>query len=209
MSANRNDNRGFTLLEMLVATAVFALLAAMAYGGLNAMIRQKEITEASQQELADFRRAITLLERDLAQVQARPIRDAVSGQPVPALTGGVAGFWAIELTRGGWRNPAGLQRSTLQRVAWSLEGGELVRLSWPVLDQAQDATPLRVVVLEDVEALDFRYLDAGNEWQEQWPSINSPSGNVLEIEETLPLAIEFRLQRDNGEFVRRLLELSQ
>ena len=209
MSLPRHHSRGFTLLEMLVATAVFALLAAMAYGGLNAMIRQKEITEASQQSLADFRRAITLLERDLAQVQARPIRDAVSGQPVPALTGGVAGFWAIELTRGGWRNPAGLQRSTLQRVAWSLEGGDLVRLSWPVLDQAQDATPLRVVVLEDVEALEFRYLDANNEWQEQWPSINSPGGEVMEIEETLPLAIEFNLQRDSGEFVRRLLELTR
>lgn len=209
-------NRGFTLLEMLVATAVFAVVAVMAYGGLNAIIRQTDQTEMAQSRLADIRRAMTLLENDIAAVEGRSIREAVGGQYLPALQGGVGGFLNVELTRGGWRNPAGLPRSTLQRVGWNVEGDELIRLSWLTLDQAQDATPQRVVVLDQVRSLQLRYLDSDNEWQDQWPSLEpvadpgadpGASGNVLYIEERLPIAIEITLDlEDQGRF-RRLIEV--
>ena len=200
--------RGFTLLEMLVATAVFAVVAVMAYGGLNAIIRQTDQTATAQSRLADIRRAVTLLEFDIAAVEARPIRDSVSGQVQPALQGGISGYANVEFTRGGWRNPAGLPRSTLQRVAWTVEGGELIRLYWPSLDQAQGETPQRVVVLEDVRMLQLRYLDFDNEWQEQWPSLTAGNTNsTTDPDARLPKAIEVTLDLDDQGRVRRLIEV--
>lgn len=199
---------GFTLLEMLVATAVFAVVAVMAYGGLNAVIRQTDQTRTAQERLADVRRAVILLENDVAALEARAVRDSISGQIMPALQGGTSGFFNIELTRGGWRNPADLPRSTLQRVAWTIEGDELVRLDWPSLDQAQGVTPQRVTVLDRVRALQIRYLDADHEWQEQWPSLAiSDAPADAPPEERLPIAIELTLDLEDMGRIRRLLEV--
>src|SRR5690606_21267815 len=128
--------RGFTLLEMLVAVAIFAVVAALSYGGLIAIMQQYETTRDVQSRLQDIRRAVTLLERDLFQVRDRGIREAFQGDLLPPLRGGVSDAFQVEFTRGGWRNPAALPRATLQRVAWRIEDDTLYRLHWVVLDQS-------------------------------------------------------------------------
>ncbi|MBW3566919.1 MAG: type II secretion system minor pseudopilin GspJ, partial [Proteobacteria bacterium] len=124
------SQRGFTLIELLVASAIFAVVATLSYGGYIAILKQYDGTRTVQQRLQEIRRAVTLLERDLLQVADRPIREAFQGEMQPALRGGVDQMLPLELTRGGWRNPAGLRRSNLQRVAWQLSENKLQRLHW-------------------------------------------------------------------------------
>lgn len=208
----RLRTRGFTLLEMLVAVAIFALVSVMAYGGLAAVMQQFEMTSAAQARLQAIRRAVTLLERDIFQLENRPVREAFQGDSRPALRGGVDQMLPLELTRGGWRNPAGLRRSHLQRVAWQLSENKLQRLHWNVLDQAQDSEPQRLEVLDSVNAFELRFLDPAGNWHDQWPPLDftrNPSipGQPGAADEPLPTAIEFVLELDDAGRIRRLVEL--
>ncbi|HEX7047501.1 MAG TPA: type II secretion system minor pseudopilin GspJ [Gammaproteobacteria bacterium] len=203
--------RGFTLLEMLVAVAIFAVVATLSYGGLIAVMRQYDTTRNVQSRMQEIRRAVTLLERDLFQIRNRSIREAFQGDLLPALRGGVNDAVPIEFTRGGWRNPANMPRSTLQRVAWQLEDDTLYRLHWIVLDQAQDSAPVRLDVLTGVNEFTLRFLDSQGNWHAQWP----PLENVVPISNDptragqipLPTAVEFVMELEDAGRIRRLVEL--
>lgn len=201
--------RGFTLLELLVASAIFAVVAALAFGGWIAVMQQYDATHTAQVRLQEVRRAVMLLERDLFQVENRQIREAFQGDFLPALRGGVNDLLPIEFTRGGWRNPARVARSSLQRVAWQWEDGKLYRLHWLVLDQAQDSEPARLEVLSGVEEFALRFLDANGSWHEQWPPLDSLQsvGDAPAAEQALPIAIEFIIELDDAGRIRRLVEL--
>lgn len=202
--------QGFTLLEMLVAVAIFAVVAALSYGGLIAVMRQYDATREAQSRLQEIRRAVTVLERDLFQIRDRGVREAFQGDLLPALRGGVNDALPIEFTRGGWRNPANMPRSTLQRVAWVLEDDTLYRLHWIVLDQAQDSEPARLDVLEGVSQFTLRFLDAEGSWHAQWPPVETAlpvSGDVRAGQVPLPAAVEFVLELEDAGRIRRLVEL--
>lgn len=201
--------RGFTLLELLVASAIFAVVATLAYGGLIAILRQYNGTHDAQQRLMEIRRAVTLLERDVFQIENRTVREAFQGEVQPALRGGVNDLMPIEFTRGGWRNPAGAARATLQRVGWQRDDHKLYRVYWQMLDPAQDAEPVRLEVLDKVDRLAFRFLDVNGEWHEQWPPLQLQAGADKTAMERLPIAVEFVIELEDAGRIRRLVELQQ
>jgi len=181
---------GFTLLELLVALAIFSLIAVMSYNGLKVVLNTQAATEIQADALAEMQKVYLLMQRDIEQVVPRPVRDEY-GDEQPALTGDDA----LQLTRGGWSNPAGRLRSSLQRVGYAFEDRQLVRYSWAVLDRAQDSEPQRQVLVGDVEEMTIRYLSANNEWQERWPNplavaeVNVPGAG-------LPRAVEVTLEHE-------------
>ncbi|MDX1443884.1 MAG: type II secretion system minor pseudopilin GspJ [Gammaproteobacteria bacterium] len=203
MRARRN--RGFTLIEMLVAVAIFGVVATLAYGGLSAISQQAELTDQRLQRLAEIRRGLIILERDLLQAVPRQVRHSYQNQLDPALAGGALGVMDLVFTRGGWRNPTNLPRSTLQRVAWAFDGGTLYRFQWPVLDAAPGTEPQRVAVIEDVEGFAIRFRDNASEWHEQWPTLDA---SMARTGNELPLAIEFTLDLGDAGRIRRVVELS-
>jgi len=181
---------GFTLLELLVALAIFSLLAVMSYNGLKIVLNQRADVELQAEALAEVQKVYLILQRDIEQAVPRPVRDEFGDQQ-PAL----AGETTLQLTRGGWSNPAGRQRSTLQRVGYAYEDGQLVRYSWTVLDRAQDSEPLRQPLIEDLEEMTIRYLTGNGEWQEQWP--NPLAEGQAEFDTaTLPKAVEITLNHE-------------
>jgi general secretion pathway protein J len=189
----RNATRpaaGFTLLELLVALAIFSLIAVMSYDGLKTVLNTQAATEVQADALAELQKVYLLVQRDIEQVVPRPVRDEY-GDEQPALTGEVA----LQLTRGGWSNPAGRLRSSLQRVGYAFEDRQLVRYSWAVLDRAQDSEPQRQVLMGDVEEMAIRYLAANNEWEAQWPNpLAVADGNVPAT--GLPKAVEITLDHE-------------
>ncbi|MEJ2142147.1 MAG: type II secretion system minor pseudopilin GspJ [Gammaproteobacteria bacterium] len=195
--------KGFTLIELLVALAISSLLAVMAYGGLSTILETREQTDYSAKRLQQIQKAFLWLKRDSEQTVLRTIRDEY-GDYQRAFLAAEHGRYRLELTRGGYRNPARLPRSTLQRVAYSLEENNLQRLSWPYLDRAQDAEPVKVRLLEDVNSLSFRFLDADREWHASWPPVNSEQKAIPE----LPLAIEVSLELEDWGRLTRLFVMA-
>jgi len=63
---------GFSLLEVLVATAIFAVVAALAWGGLDAVARQRRALDDEARQWQQLQRAITRVERDLRQALPLP-----------------------------------------------------------------------------------------------------------------------------------------
>jgi general secretion pathway protein J len=173
---------GFTLVELLVALAIFAVIAVMAYGGLSTVLQVHSHLEQQGTQLAHLQIAFTWLERDLEQIVDRPIRDEY-GEKQPAIQGNLQ---QLELTRAGWRNPAQQPRSTLQRVTYHLEDKNLWRSYWQMLDRAQDSRPLQVDLLSNVTEFQLRYLDNNLQWHEQWP--------LLETLETSPTEVKNQIQ---------------
>ena len=200
-----NRVRAFTLIEVLVALAVFAILAALAYGALNQTLASAELLSDRMDRLQALQRTMRLLSDDLQQLAPRPIRDELGGSYGPALDTGFQSGFAIEMTRGGWNNPIVLPRPTLQRAAYRIEDDELVRYHWNVLDRTLSNDPIGVVLLDGVEGILFRFLQDNGEWTEQWPPSNrsGPLGVRLR-----PRAVEILLQlTDEGE-IRRLVEVA-
>jgi len=197
------QSRGFTLLELLIAIAIFALLGLGTYRMLDSVLQTDQVTRTHEAQLRELVRAMAVFERDLLQVVARPVRDPF-GEVRAALFADGGGSAVIELTRAGWRNPLGQARSTLQRVRWQRSGEQWQRQYWGVLDQAQDSQPQVQQVLEGVTSLELRYLDDKGVWHETWPPSGVEAARALTA---LPVAVELLLEHRRYGQLRRLLRL--
>lgn len=182
MNSTRDPEAGFTLVELLVALAIFALISVagviLLRSGSDTQLAVKDRLE----ELSRSNRLYNSIEADLAQAIARPVRDT-SGLPVPAFTQGAQTPDALfGFVRAGWSNFDEAPRAGLQRVSYILQDGMLKRLSWPMLDGAgpMDAATL----VEKVKSAQVRFRDERGEWRSDW-SATDP--------DALPRAVELRL----------------
>lgn len=194
---------GFTLLEVLVAMAIFAIVAYMAYGGFAAVLKQHEIVEAASGRLRAVQFAVRQMAGDFAQLQPRPVREELGEGWRGALIAGGRDLQAAELTRGGWPNPLGRSRPTLQRVAYRVEDGVLIRSYWPVLDRLLEEPPVETELLEGVTELRFRFLDTDGEWLDQWPA---PDG--VQDPRLIPRAVEISVELEDWGEIFRIVEVA-
>jgi general secretion pathway protein J len=200
--------RGFTLLELMVAVAVFAVFSLLAFGGLTNVIRQSEFMADAEARLTSLQFAIRRITTDLYQLQPRPVRDTLGTAYRPALIAGVQGEFPLEFTRGGWSNTLGGPRGNLQRVAYLNDNGTLVRLHWLVLERTLSSQPVRTELLDGVEQMTVTFLDETQQWQTEWPPLAAGDGQLLSAEYARPLAVELSLVLEGWGTIRRVIELS-
>lgn len=200
----KKPQRGFTLIEILVALVVLAIMAVAAYGGLDSVMATRKQSQAQDKDFAQLQLAMATLTRDLEQASTRPIRYA-SGDRAPAMQGGARDVPELSFTHAGLPNPLLKPRSDLERVAYEVDKGKLVRLFFPVLDQVLEMTPEQQVLLPGVNSFDVRFLDGSNVWQLNWPPLNvEPQG----AERRDPRAIEITLDTKRWGTIKRLIEIA-
>ena len=195
---------GFTLLELLVAMAIFAVIGVLALGGLNAVATQQALARENLDELASLQRTVRYLTGDLAQLYPRWVRDELGqGLQAPLVSDGRQEYLMV-LTRGGWRNPAGLFRGNLQRVRYRLDEGKLIREYWPVVDHPLGMEPRAQTLLTDVEALRIEFLGDDKQWHEQWPPLLASSNGT---DGTSPRAARLTLTIAGWGDIERIVEM--
>ena len=202
---SRGVQKAFTLIEVLVALAIFGILSAFAYGALSQTILSAEILGERMDRLQAIQKSVRYLSQDFLQLAPRPVRQELGDSFDPALLTDFSSEFALELTHGGWSNPVALPRGTLQRSAYRLEDDELVRYYWTVLDRTLSNEAIGVTILDGVESLLFRYLLDSGDWIEQWPPPTLPGPLGLRQR---PRAVEIVLTlQDEGE-IRRIIEIA-
>lgn len=188
-----------------MALAVFGVLSMLAYATLGSTLSNADYLTDRMDRLQSVQRAMRYLTTDLLQSAPRPVRSPLGDSYVPAVYSTLSGEFAIELTHSGWTNPAGLPRGTLQRVAYRIEDGTLLRYHWRVLDRTYTNEPVVTELLTDVDSLYFRFFDPSGESAEVWPPQALQGGAGLRAR---PRAVEIVLSLpDQGE-ITRLLEVA-
>ncbi len=203
---------GMTLLELLVAIAILALITTLSYRGIDTLIRSNDRLQADSTRWQALSLFFTRLGNDVSQPSARPVRaigtatgataigndlilPAWQGLPFPALADDDPGYAApLEFTR---KSVTGRDEI---RLAYRLRGNRLELLLWPALDRAAATRPEIHTLLDKVEALHFRYLDENLNWHETWP----PTGSM---NDSLPRALEVDLRLQDKTHLRRLFAL--
>jgi general secretion pathway protein J len=235
-------SRGFTLLELLVAMFIAAIIFAMGYGTINQAVKNRAGLQEHQRKLLELQTAVRTMEQDFVQLAQRPIRDPVGGTYQPALVANATSTTSssgslgssssstlssngrqplVALTRAGWTNPTGLQRSSLQRVAYYFQDGTLRREYWTVLDPTQASTPVRRELMTHLKSVSLRFLDvqAGQaqvlgqtqnlsqsaNWSLIWPPLNNANQNMLRYR---PIAVEITLETEDWGKIVRIVEIA-
>lgn len=181
-------SRGFTLIEVMVALLIFAMIASAGVALLSFSVRAQATTDARLAEVAGLARLSSALSADLAQLVDRPTRDT-DGTLRPAFVGEADGPTFV---RGGRTSYDDAPRPELQKVAWRLQGDALVRQGWPMLDGAAPREP--AAMMTGVRSVRWRYRSR-SAWTDRFSG--SPAA-------ALPQAAEVTVVRGDGVAVRAM-----
>lgn len=222
---------GFTLIELIVALFITAIIFSVGYGGINQALRNHEQLKEHQARLSEVQNAVRVMVQDFSELAARPIRDQLGQNWLASITTGGADASSsgslssapatpdtdddddtdssvadgipdlIALTRGGWANPAGVQRPTLERVSYRFANGTLRRMHWAVLDGTEASLPVRRDLLTHVKSVAFRFMNDERVWVTQWPALGSSSLR------SRPFAIEITLELEDWGHIVRVIEV--
>lgn len=232
MSARARN--GFTLLELLVALFIAAIMFAMGYGAINQALRSRGSIRQHEKSLVDLETAMAVMEQDFVQLAPRPVRDPLGDTYLPCLVGGASSDTSataadtsdtsdtsdaaetsaplVSLTRNGWSNPTGVSRPELERVAYVFENGTLVREHWNVLDATLSSTPVKRNLLKHLRRVTFRYMSPQHAWIANWPSSPLNVGGMAASDSFYrmrPLAVQVTLDTQQWGKIVRIFEIAQ
>ena len=195
--------KGFTLLEILVAVAIFAVVMALAYGGLNAIIRVQSGLGAEQAQLQQLEFALNRFERDLRHILARSAR-AEYGAVEPAVLGERSTL--VFSTTIVSASEAGPQRRAV-RVRHEFTPEKWLRRQFGALDLAPNTDKRDNLLFTDFNSASLSYMDYNLVAGDLWPPQGAGSDTLSP--DTLPRAIELRIQTRQWGEIRRLILLRE
>jgi general secretion pathway protein J len=149
---------GFTLIEILVALLILAIMSALGYGTYRAARISAERTEEALQRAREIEFGMRMMVQDLAETAPRPVRDPLGQTPLPTLpalqgTGGVGTLTATPTSSSSSSSP-GMSFSSMSFDSGSNFGGsknstvaailDLTRIGWSNTAGQQRGTLQRV-----------------------------------------------------------------
>jgi general secretion pathway protein J len=201
---SRSRRLGFSLVELLVAMTVLAVLAAVSFGGLTSVLEAEARVRAEAQRWSDVAVLMAQLEQDLALAVGRTVRDG-AGSARPALIvrataahGSVEGDGELVITRLG-DDGESFSRSGPRRIAYRFRAGNLEYLVWPAVDSAPGTGPAAHPALQGIAGLQVSALDQEGAWWQAWPAAGSGVA--------LPRAVAVEITLPDGARVRRVFAL--
>ncbi len=179
--------KGYTLLEVLVALTVFAILSTITASAMYHAFNTRARVNVQAEQLNNIQIAMTLMMHDTSQIIDRPVLGNEMRQFPPFI--GEPTY--MEFTRGGvvtLKNDK--HQSTLKRIAYICKDKKLIRRSWDTLDTPSRKNQKNKVLLTNIEACSFAYLSNSRQILPEWRPF---AVQETQKGESLPIATEFKL----------------
>ena len=191
----QNNNKGFTLLEVIIAIALFSVISMASFAVFETVLNSDTISKERTTRINELQRGFLIIERDMLQIAKRSIRLNGEAPSKGFLHTDENSFssseQALGFVRSGWTNPGLLlPRSNMQSVAYQLNDNVLERIHFNFVDAVQGEEPKVRPLISKVEKIDFEFY-YGKEWQEKLQK------NIL------PLAIAIELETSDYGVIRR------
>jgi general secretion pathway protein J len=187
--------KGFTLLEVLIAIAIFSLISLSSFTIFDSVLKGDQTSKQRSERQNELQRAFLIIERDITQIARRTIR--INGEaPQDRFIQSEDDTFsteeqAIAFVRHGWTNPGLLlPRSDIQAVAYRLVDDTLQRLHYNFVDPIVGKEPKVRPLISNVTELAFEYYN-GKDWQQTWATA------------TLPLALAIIITTKDYGVIRR------
>jgi general secretion pathway protein J len=167
---NGRRQRGFTLIEIVVAMLLLALMSVLSYQAVEAVLGTNERSRQGLAEEARLQRAWQIIGRDLMHLRARPTTDGL-GMQEPAYVTDKSEF-GVRFSRGGGpmvkSNPSGLRR-----VEYSINRQrQLQRQSWAITQSPRLTEGSTLILIDNVDEVIFEHLSKDFFYGPDWPPIN-------------------------------------
>lgn len=197
--------RGFTLIEVLIAIMIMAIIATLTGQALHTATSSSEATNDAVKRLSSIDRTWSLIEADLRNALPRAIAPPM-GEPIPALIANRSSDYWLRVFRGGVVNPLHAPRSELIRIGYRLTDNVLWRDTWVNIASMDERDALKQKLMTDVKDIVIRVLSnsatslAAGPWVQDWPA----SGVTPN---TLPYGLEVTIQTEDYGEMKRLFSI--
>lgn len=181
---------GFTLVEMLVALFIFAVLSAATLQAMTTTFQTRDAVDQSIARTYDIQALDRLFRQDMENIVTRPTRDNFGALELESLQSYTADGALLKFTRGGRSNPQGLApRGDVMRIAYRIDGETLIRETASLPTPALNTPIRRRVLLDGVRRADITAYQNGR------PALQLvvPSGSTA-----LPTLITLEIETDRG-----------
>lgn len=173
---------GFTLVEMLIALLIFAIISAGTMSVLTTSLRGKAQMDDRISEMQGIETMRALIKADMGNVILRPARDVLGGEALYTLSGGVIDL--ISFTRGGRSNPGGLEaRGDMQRVTYIFEQGQLIRRHLAHENPAPNTPEFDRIMLSGLSSANMKFVNGDVESSQVFVEPGAETGvNAVKLE---------------------------
>ncbi|MBT8141162.1 MAG: type II secretion system minor pseudopilin GspJ [Gammaproteobacteria bacterium] len=213
---------GFTLLEILLAVFIFALISIGAYKVSSISQQSAELMLNAQNRLRDVSISLEMIEKDFTQISARNWRDPFSNLYNSSLSTDPSEAYVVQLVRGGWKNPLNIARSELQLVRYRLQDKVLIRehalhvdnlgsLEFTKTELVTNVNSISLTFFDQIKRSDANQAADTNKWppisNNPAPTQNSDGSNVPLPSYPLPIAVEIRLDLEDYGEISKIINL--
>ena len=161
---------GFTLIEVLVAIVIFALISVFSVQGFLMVANMEQRSREEVEAEKNFHQIWSLIGQDLLHMRQRPIRDQFGIVDGAYIAG--RDPYLVEFTRGGLPSLP-ISPGGMMRVAYRLsDENELIRVIWPSLDSPLTDEQQERVLMTGVAEVQFEQLNQNNFYEPIWPPLN-------------------------------------
>ncbi|MFO1370373.1 MAG: type II secretion system minor pseudopilin GspJ [Marinagarivorans sp.] len=200
-----NSLRGFTLIEVLIAIVIMAIIATLTGQALHTATTSSDATNDAVKRLNSVDRTWTLLEADLRNAIPRAIVPSM-GEPIAPVIANRSNEYWLRVFRGGVVNPLHAPRSELVRIGYRLKDNVLYRDTWVNIASMDERDALKQKLMTEVKDVVIRVLSnsatslAAGPWLQDWPASGVQAN-------TLPRALEVTIQTEDYGEMKRLFPL--